>query len=113
MAKAFYRVEVIPFEGREADPNGKHYDIQFADGYAYVSWKEFGEHETEVAIQALGHDPRFRVTEILENEIPESEPKREADNAVSEQETESLSEAQASEDLQKVEKRTRNKNRAK
>ena len=81
MTKAFYRVELSPDTG---DPNGTYQGVAFSDGYAYVDWRVLGEHETEVAIQALGHETRFHVTEILEGDLPkESAPKktRRANNA--------------------------------
>jgi hypothetical protein len=74
--KAFYRVEIVPSEN-EADRNGTYQDVKFTDGYAYVDWRVLGEHETEVAIQALGHDSRFQVTPILESDLPQEAPKKE------------------------------------
>ena len=73
--KAFYRVEIVPSEN-EADPNGTYYGVEFKDGYAYVDWRALGEHETEVAIQAIGHDNRFQVTPILESDLPQEAPKK-------------------------------------
>lgn len=75
MTKAFYRVELSPDTG---DPNGTYHGVAFSDGYAYVDWRVLGEHETEVAIQALGHETRFRVTEILERDLPQALPPKKA-----------------------------------
>jgi hypothetical protein len=51
--------------------NGEAYGITFVDGFGYLSWRDVGEHQAEVAIQALGHDPRgFQVIEIAEKEYP-------------------------------------------
>ena len=69
--KAFYRVEITDFPAAvPADPNGSYYNANFKDGVAFLDCRDLGEHETDVAVQALGHDPRFRVTEIRESDLP-------------------------------------------
>ena len=67
--KAHYRVQMVSVPYLPPlDPNGTYQGIQFADGFAYVNWQTLGEHETYVAIQALGQDERFAVKEIPESE---------------------------------------------
>lgn len=74
--KAFYRVEISDFQAAvPAKSNGSYYNANFKDGVAYLDWRELGEHETDVAVQALGHDPRFRVIEIRESDLPTDRPK--------------------------------------
>lgn len=69
--KAFYRVDAVL-----ADPNGSYHGIKFRGGAAFLDWRILGEHQTEVAAQAFGHDPRFTVTEILESDLPNKPPKK-------------------------------------
>lgn len=70
--KAHYTVQIVDAPNRPAlDPNGTYHGVAFNDGFAYVSWKDLGEQESYVAIQALGSDERFAVKEIPEKVFPQ------------------------------------------
>lgn len=67
--RGHWKVYIVTAEfGTPADPDGTHYGVTFSGGFAYVNWKTLGEAATEVAIEALGSDPRFQVVEIPEHE---------------------------------------------
>ena len=51
-----------------ANLNGEHYGVQFANGFAYVNWQALGEDAAYIAIQQLGSDRRFHVVEIPEKD---------------------------------------------
>ena len=65
--RGHWKVYIQPYAHMdEADPNGTHEGITFTNGYAYVNWQTLGEEQTRVALDRLGHDPRFRIVEIPE-----------------------------------------------
>ncbi len=65
--RAHYRVQLANVPYLPTLPlTGTYYGVNFVNGFAYVNWQTLGEWESYQAIQALGSDARFTVTEINE-----------------------------------------------